>query len=127
MSLKDRQTRKRILKQVRKAESSGRGASVLGVAWYTPGQWQALTRVVPDRSKLDDTYDRWKQSAEETLAMLRSEGMVPIPIHLEVGELMAWCEEQGCQPDGAARARYTSELLRRFLTPDPPERRRRQS
>lgn len=125
MALKDRQTRKKILKQVRKAELSGQRASVLGVAWYTPEQWQALARLVPDRSELDDTYDQWKQSAEETLALLRSEGTVPIPIHLDVAELMAWCEEQGCQPDGEARARYASQLLRRFLAPNPPARRRR--
>ena len=115
MSFKKRWHRKKALKAARNAENGDAGAIAVAIAWYTRAQWQELTRIVPDRSELDDSYEQWQQSAREAVELMRSKGMAPIPIHVKIGDLLAWCEEQGCQPDGAARAQYTRALLRGLL------------
>jgi hypothetical protein len=90
---------------------SNRGIAV-GVAWFDRAQWTRLTEVVPDRSKLDDTFEDWERNARNALARITSEGHRAREVSIDVENLLAWCTLRGVPPDSAARAEYVAELMR---------------
>jgi hypothetical protein len=40
---------------------------VTGVAWYRPEQWARLREISEDVENLEDTYEEWRQKAEQVL------------------------------------------------------------
>ncbi|HET8943018.1 MAG TPA: hypothetical protein VFN13_13625 [Rudaea sp.] len=79
-----------------------------------------LTAVVPDRSALDDTYQDRAGCANETVRELEENGQMVEAIHIDVGTLCAWCNEQVRPVEGGARAKYVCDLLHqshRFESP----------
>lgn len=85
---------------------------VFAVAWYDEMQWHLLTRVVPDRSELDDTYQDWQTSAIKAIGMIEARGQVVERVPVDVGALRSWCQERNVPINGAARAEYAAQLLR---------------
>jgi len=102
-------------------------ATVVGVAWYDPSEWQQLRALVPDADRLEATHAEWLACAEQSLRDLRATGHDPYRVPVKVGELQAWCEASGTIPDATARAAYASAELQRLhkaghLNPAPNER-----
>lgn len=86
---------------------------VTGCAWYRAEQWARLREVSVDREDLEETYADWVAAAEESLRKMRQVGIYAEKIEVDVEELLAWCRALGREVDGAARAAYAAELLRR--------------
>ena len=51
-----------------------RGGMVMGIAWYRRGEWPKLLAAAADRDQLEETYDEWLQSAQETLGATVGQG-----------------------------------------------------
>jgi hypothetical protein len=111
MSPSGRRRRVKSGKQEKKKKAEN-PAVIAAVAWFTEEEWTKLTEIVPDRSKLDDTFQAWEKGAEAAVKVLQDKGVTVIPVMVDVEALAAWCKERGRQVDGAARAEYARYLLR---------------
>ena len=89
-------------------------STVVGVAWYEPGEWDQLRAIAPDRDTLEATHAEWLAIAEKGLADLRTAGHTPYRVPVKVAALRAWCEVLGRRPDASARAEYAAAELRRL-------------
>ena len=83
-------------------------ATVIGVVWYRPEQWEIMRNVAVDRDKLEDTYAEWLMDAERAVKQLQQRGLRVIKVDIEVADLMLWCENQRFPLDGEARSKYTA-------------------
>ena len=86
--------------------------TVMGVAWYRRDQWDRLLEISSDRAELEDTYDEWKAVAEENLRNLAKHGYKLCKVHIDVEELLIWCNSQNRAVDGDARTEFTVVKLR---------------
>lgn len=89
-------------------------ATVVGVAWYEPGEWAKLRSIAPDADKLEATYPEWLAVAERSLRELRSAGYRLYRVPVKVPAFQARCDALGRQPDASARAEYASAELQRL-------------
>jgi hypothetical protein len=85
---------------------------VVGIAWYDSTQWTKLKQIAADTEQLDDTHEEWQRNAERTERQLAADGMAVRRVPIDVDALVAWCRAQNKPVDGAARAEYTSRIVR---------------
>jgi len=95
----------------KKSKSNEAVDTVLGIAWYTREQWEKLRKVASDPEKLDDTYEDWKVNAEKALRDYAKLGTITRKVHIDVKELMEWCNSLGLPVDGTARSAFAGEKL----------------
>jgi len=88
-------------------------AKVIGLAWYQRDEWDRLREISSDVDRLEETWDEWRDIAEEKLRELRARGLTVEKVVIEVERLAKWSEEAGRTIDGAARSEYAAELLRK--------------
>jgi hypothetical protein len=100
------------MRRRRKQKVMDTGATVMGVAWYRPDQWDRLLEISSDRAELENTYDEWKAVAEENLVNLAQHGYKLRKVHIDVEELLVWCNSQNRAVDGDARTEFTVMKLR---------------
>jgi hypothetical protein len=86
--------------------------TVTGCAWYRAEQWERLREISADRDKLEESYEEWVTRAEESLQEMRGVGIDAEKVLIDVEKLLAWCQAQGCDVDGEARAQYAAEMTR---------------
>jgi hypothetical protein len=89
------------------------GPVAVGVAWFDRRQWKRLTEVAEDRSELDDTYERWQQSALDAVRAIEGEGQRAEMVHIEVESLESWCKEKRLPVNTKSRAEYVTQIMRR--------------
>jgi hypothetical protein len=85
---------------------------VVGIAWYDSVQWAKLKQIAADADQLDDTHEAWKRNAEQTERQLVADRIVVRHVPIDVDALVAWCRAQNKPVNGAARAEYTSRIVR---------------
>jgi hypothetical protein len=85
---------------------------LVGIAWFDPVQWAKLKRVAADADQLDETHEEWQRNAERTERELATRGLALRRIPIDVDALVEWCRRQNKPVDGAARAEYTSLIVR---------------
>lgn len=95
-----------------KQKTKGTDATVMGVAWYRPDQWDLLLEISSDRAELESTYDEWKAVAEENLRNIAQHGYKLCKVEIDVEELLIWCNSQNRAVDGDARTEFTVIKLR---------------
>ena len=83
----------------------------LGIGWYTPATFLALREVADDRSGLPDTFEAWQKESQKLLFMLRTEGLDPEQVFVNIAELVEWCKQRGVPCTGEARATFVSEKV----------------
>ena len=88
-------------------------AVIVGFAWFDRKQWKRLTEAAEDRSKLDDAYEQWQQSALEAVRTIEGEGKKVEKVHVEVESLVSWCKEMGLPVNGKSCDGYVAQLMRR--------------
>jgi hypothetical protein len=86
---------------------------MVGLAWFDRRQWKRLTEVVEDRKELDDTYEKWQQSALDAVQAIEREGQKVEKVHIEIESLLSWCTENGLPVNGKSRAEYVTQIMRR--------------
>ena len=79
---------------------------VVGVGWYSPGQWALLKAKSVDSKELEASHDEWLANAEKTLARMRKAGAQFKKIDIDVEEMIRWCQSTGNAMDGKARAEF---------------------
>ena len=104
-------------------ESAMKFEQMLGIAFYSREEWEALRAVAPDADVLEETYDEWLTVYRSSVASLRAAGIRPKRVAIQLGQLQEWCRLNGRRPDAEARAAYASDVLRRlsiegFVLPD---------
>jgi hypothetical protein len=85
---------------------------VVGLAWYTPDQWQRLIEIADDRDSLDETYEQWLRSARKMMREMLRLGQPVEKVDVDVEELRLWCQAHGDAVTGEARSRYVAIRLR---------------
>jgi hypothetical protein len=96
-----------------KKEGIPEAEAVAGCAWYRAEQWERLREISVDRHRLAETYEKWLINAEKGLQQMQEVGMSAEKVEVDVEELLAWCRAHDRDVDGAARAAYAAEMLRR--------------
>lgn len=84
---------------------------VMGVAVYLPHQYGRLLATAEDAEKLNGTWEEWHAVYEETKRNLRSIGIEPIDVLIEMDAFEKYCAERGLPNSGGTRAGYVAELL----------------
>jgi len=87
--------------------------SVTGVAWYRREDWSRLREIASDRTNLDDSYEAWLAGAQKTLLDLAVAGVAARRVSVDIEALVRWCRAEGRPVDGAARAAFVADQLRR--------------
>ncbi len=85
--------------------------TVIGCAWYRREQWERLRAVAADGDALHESYDAWLAEARKGIVQAALGGIQVKRVDVEA--LICWCRAEGRPIDGAARAAYVSEELRR--------------
>jgi hypothetical protein len=88
--------------------------TVIGVAWYWPSDSARLRSIAPDADQLEATYEDWLRVYDDGLVKLRTAGLNPQRVPIDLDRFVAWCDARGRCPDGASRAAYASEEVRRL-------------
>jgi hypothetical protein len=94
-----------------KERRAGQAKIVSGCAWYRAEQWERLREISADRDELEESYEDWVAQAEESLQALREAGIDVEKVPVDVEALLAWCQAQGRQVNGEARAEYAVTMM----------------
>jgi len=62
---------------------------------------------------LEKTYDEWLELLDSSIEKIRSYGVEPELVDVDVNELLDFCKRQGLQNNAMARAGYIAELARK--------------
>jgi hypothetical protein len=92
---------------------------LVGVAWYTPEQWERLKQVAADAEALDDTHADWLKNASRQVQWFKQDGFQVVEVPIDVEAWVAWCHENGKALDGAARSQFTSEQVWKSIEAAP--------
>lgn len=84
---------------------------ILGISWYKPEDWARIKEISEDREALDDTYDEWRQNANQTIQELQATGRVVKRVNINPEELLFWCNEREIPVNGESRSSYVSAKL----------------
>ena len=85
---------------------------VVGIGWYSPGQWALLKANSSDSAELEASHAEWLANAEKTLARIRPSGTQFKKIDVDVEEMIRWCQSKGQAMDGQARAEFIARKTR---------------
>ncbi len=84
--------------------------SVVGMPWYSKGDYARLRASFADGARLHETYVEWSAAARATEARLVAQGHRVVRIQIEPEEFAAWCSAFNIVPDAEARMRYANEF-----------------
>ena len=97
----------------KRPQKSGSIPAIVGVAWYSPSQWQRLRDVSADPDQLEETHREWVACYERATLELAAQGLKVVKVRVDVSELEQWCRDKNLTIDGAARAQYVLETVQR--------------
>ena len=83
----------------------------VGIAWFTPDQWQILLDISADRDDLEATYAEWERDSKKALRQLRQGGLNVIKVPVEIDELLDWCQSRNIPVNANARSQYAAYKL----------------
>jgi trans-aconitate methyltransferase len=82
---------------------------VVGIGFYKREQWQRLRETAVDSDILETAYDSWLEVLDSSVERIRTHGLEPELIDVDVEELMAFCKERRLPNTAGARAKFVSE------------------
>ena len=84
---------------------------LMGFAWYRASEFDDFRTACTD--KMADSYEAWLPGAEKGFAeMSKKPGLKVQKVDMGLKDFLAWCEEQGLEPNGKARTRYVNFRLK---------------
>jgi hypothetical protein len=110
------------MKRWRKRKLSDHRGMVVGVAWYSPAEWERLRAAVPDPDNLEETYEEWEAMASAALAQFEESGVNAKRVPVEAEEFLTWCSSKKLEPDSSARSQFAVEKLRQLDLAEPEKR-----
>ncbi len=84
---------------------------IVGVAWYTPEQWDLLKALAVDAEAMDDTHKDWLKNATGHVRWLKEQGFQVVEVPIDINEWVIWCQENGKALDGAARSEFAAQKV----------------
>ena len=72
-----------------------------------------LIETAADAHILEKTYDEWLELLDSSIEKIRSYGVEPELVDVDVNELLDFCKRQGLQNNAMARSGYIAELARK--------------
>ena len=78
--------------------------------WFDKEQWQLLAEI--DQGGVDDTYEEWRNNANDAISKIEKNGQKAIKVSIKVSELQRWCQEKGVKPNSKSRSEYVAILAR---------------
>jgi len=101
----------KIIKGSKTKKKQKESSQAVGVGWYYPEQWNRLLEVAADRDALEDRYEDWLLSVQKAMFNIKSAGMSPKKVYVDIEKLIEWCKSINRPIDSAARAEFVSKLL----------------
>lgn len=59
---------------------------IVGVAWYTPEQWDLLKALAIDAEAMDDTHKDWLKNATDRVRWLKEQGFQVVEVPIDINE-----------------------------------------
>lgn len=84
---------------------------VMGVAVYLSHQYGRLLATAEDVEHLNPTWEEWRAVCDETKRNLRSIGIEPIDVLVDLDAFEKYCAERSLKNVGGTRAEYVAERL----------------
>lgn len=86
--------------------------------WFDRESYPRILEIMADPDLLPPSYDRWLKQAQRVLEKARRSGQRPIRAHIDPDRFLAWCTDNGLQPDSLARLAFARHVARMSLLPD---------
>lgn len=102
--------RKRLVRE-KKRKYKNKTNIESGMAWYKPGQWEALKRLSADGDEIENTYMEWIEYVQKKMKEFEAEGVKFKKVAVDVGELLAWCNENNLPMTGKSRSSFVAHKL----------------
>ncbi|MCC5905199.1 MAG: hypothetical protein JJU13_03255 [Balneolaceae bacterium] len=81
---------------------------VTGILWWKPDQWKKAKQISSDSHIFDDSYQEWKETAENTFNNFQDLSVTVYKIEIDLDEYVEWCKKKKLPLDANARTRYVS-------------------
>jgi len=88
---------------------------LIGIGFYREDQWPLLLDTADDINVMEKVYGNWKKGIERLIENVKTEGIEPVVLDIDIYELLAYCTEHGLRNNGEARSKFVAELLRNRL------------
>jgi hypothetical protein len=93
---------------------------IIGIAWFTPGQWPEVQRIMEDKTK--ESYAEWLAHGKDLERKLKKEGFAFERVPMDLGDFEIWCKRKAKKLNAGARAEYVADIMRKRKEPNqPPE------
>jgi hypothetical protein len=101
---------------------------LIGIGFYRKDQWPLLLETADDADMMIEIYDEWLTGIERLIENMKTEGIEPVKVEIDVYELLAYCRQFNFKNDGGTRSQFVAELLKngrsKNIKNDLPEKRR---
>jgi len=103
-------------------------SKLIGIGIYQKGQWPLLLETADDAEMMIAAYDEWLRGIEILIENIKTVGIEPVRVEIDVYELLAYCRKFNFRNNGETRSQFIAELLKiersKDIKNDLPERRR---
>jgi hypothetical protein len=80
----------------------------VGIGFYRREQWQRLRDTASDAHVLEPAYDDWLDVLDSSVEKIRTHGLEPELVDVDVEDLLAFCRKEGLHNSAEARAKFVA-------------------
>jgi hypothetical protein len=84
---------------------------LIGIGFYRKDQWPLLLETADDADMMIEKYDKWLTGIERLIENMKTEGIEPVKVDIDVHELLAYCRQFNFKNNGETRSQFIAELL----------------
>jgi hypothetical protein len=88
--------------------SAGEGfnpeAIMMGIVWYLRDEWDELMQDFDDAESMPNSWEEWRNKAEEGIEEMAIRGKIPLPIEVNAAEIREFCIQQNLKNNGYTRS-----------------------
>ena len=84
---------------------------LIGIGFYRKDQWPLLLETADDADMMIKKYDKWLTGIERLIENMKTEGIEPVKVDIDVYELLAYCRQFNFKNNGETRSQFVAELL----------------
>jgi len=85
---------------------------LIGIGFYRKDQWQILLDTADDADMMIEIYDEWLTGIERLITNMKTVGIDPVKVDIDIYELLAYCRKHNLKNNGGTRSQFIVELLR---------------
>jgi len=84
---------------------------LIGIGFYQKDQWPLLLETADDAKMMIEKYDKWLTGIERLIENMKTEGIEPVKVDIDVHELLTYCRKFNFKNNGETRSQFVAELL----------------